>query len=299
MSLEIRSYNHVEDYERVGDFLIDRYQPGENHLNWLQSRWEYMHYHSLILKMDRTKIGVVEAGGRIVGVVHFEHNQGQIYFQVHPAYDHVKGVMLDYAVANFGGMADKNGGPFLAIYVNEADITLRRLARSQGFNELDTAHEVMSRFMLDKPLPDITVPDGFSLKSLADENDLHKINRVLWRGFNHEGPPPAEEIPGRRFAQEAPNYRKELTMVAVAPDGNFVSFCGIWYMLENRVTYVEPVATDPDYRRMGLGTAVVLEGIRRTIPLGSEVAWVGSDQPFYLAMGFEKMFTVGLWVKTS
>ena len=55
--------------------------------------------------------------------------------------------------------------------------------------------------------------------------------------------------------------------------------------------YVEPVATDPDFRRMGLGKAAVLEGIRRCGEMGAEVAYVGSDQLFYQKLGFKKIFT--------
>jgi len=47
-------------------------------------------------------------------------------------------------------------------------------------------------------------------------------------------------------------------MVAVAPDGNYTSFVGIWPVPESTACYIEPVATDPDYCRMGFGTAVVL-----------------------------------------
>jgi len=82
-----------------------------------------------------------------------------------------------------------------------------------------------------------------------------------------------------------------------APDGNFASFCGMWYDSTHRFAYVEPVATDPDYRRMGLGKAAVLEGIRRCKQLGATVAYVGSGQPFYEAMGFQKMFAAFMWVK--
>jgi predicted N-acetyltransferase YhbS len=141
------------------------------------------------------------------------------------------------------------------------------------------------------------LPEGFSLQSLADENDLHKINRVLWHGFDHPGPPPEEEIEGRAFAQKAPNVRKDLTIVVVAPDGNYVSYGGMWHIKENKVAYVEPVATDPDYRRMGLGKAAVLESVRRAAAEGAQVAWVGSGQGFYSAIGFEAKFSAVPWVK--
>jgi predicted N-acetyltransferase YhbS len=59
------------------------------------------------------------------------------------------------------------------------------------------------------------------------------------------------------------------------------------------------VATDPDFRRLGLGKAAVLEGIRRCAELGAVEAFVGSNQPFYLALGFEVIFTSQCWVKPS
>jgi len=49
---------------------------------------------------------------------------------------------------------------------------------------------------------------------------------------------------------------------------------------------------------MGLGKAAVLEGIRRCGALGATVAFVGSDLPFYQALGFMKVFDSCCWVKT-
>jgi predicted N-acetyltransferase YhbS len=97
--------------------------------------------------------------------------------------------------------------------------------------------------------------------------------------------------------QSGPNFRKDLTIVAEAPTGDFVSFCGLWYVGRNKLAYVEPMATDPDYRRMGLGKAAMMEGIRRCGGEGATVAYVGSDQEFYLAAGFRKLFDSRCWLK--
>ncbi len=297
MSYQIRPYRHDQDFDRVGEFLIEQYRGGDNPLLWIQPRWEYMHYHPFIKKTDITKIGVAEVDGAVVGVVHHEHDEGIIYFQVQPEYEQINAPLFDYAEAMFGSKEAETGRERLAILINEADLTLRRLAAERGYEENVDFREVTSRYDLNKGVPDVTLPEGFHLQSLAEENDLRKINQVLWRGFDHPGPPPDEEIQGRKEMQEAPNFMHDLTIVAVAPNGDYVSFCGIWIVPENGITYVEPVTTDPDYRRMGLGKAVVLEGIRRTIPLGSEVAWVGSGQEFYMAMGFEKSYRATAWVK--
>ena len=155
----------------------------------------------------------------------------------------------------------------------------------------------MSQWVIPDPFPPLHLPDGFRLQSLADENDLAKVDRVLWRGFNHPGAPPADGPEGRKKMQSGPHYRPDLTMVAVDPSGAFVAFAGLWFDPINHIGYVEPVATDPDYRRRGLGTAVVREGMRRCGERGATVAYVGTNKPFYRSLGFRKLFTLNCWIK--
>jgi predicted N-acetyltransferase YhbS len=154
----------------------------------------------------------------------------------------------------------------------------------------------MSVFKISESFPEITLPRGFKVQSLEDDNDLNKIDRVLWRGFNHEGEPDGD-LSGRKLMQSAPNFRRDLNIVVVSPDGNYVSYCGMWYDSVNKVAYVEPVATDPDNRRMGIGKAAVLEGIRRCKELGAVQVKVVSNKQFYLKMGFETIYTMEAWVK--
>ncbi len=297
MALEVRPYDHQRDFDRVGQFLINSYQPGPKPPLWVQPRWEYMHFHPLIKKTDITKIGVAEVDGALRGLVHHEHDHGIIYMQVMPDDKAIKAALLDHAEAVYGGAEAETGRERLAIFIHETDQTLQRLAAARGYVENVEIREVTACYDLTKGVPETLLPEGFRLRSLAEDNDLRKVNQVLWRGFNHPGPAPEAEIAGRKFMQQAPNFRHDLTIVAVAPNGDYVSFCGIWVVPANRIAYVEPVATDPDYRRQGLGAAVVLESMRRTIPLGGEVAWVGSEQPFYRALGFEPAHRATAWVK--
>ena len=66
---------------------------------------------------------------------------------------------------------------------------------------------------------------------------------------------------------------------------------------DGRFGYIEPVATDPRYRRLGLGKAAVLEGLRRCGALGARVAYVGSDPLFYQALGFKQVYNSECWAK--
>jgi len=293
----IRRYNRAKDYQRVSDFLVETYQPGDTFINWLQPRWEYMHYHPNVKEVNLELIGIFEDNGTIVALVNLEHSEREVYFQVRPGYEHLKAEMLAYAEENFQGISQSTGRLIRALYIHDYDTAFTQLAESKGYERWDDFGEGNARLLLDQPIPTASLPAGYRLQSLADEVDLHKINQVLWRGFDHPGAPPEQEIPGRRETMQAPNFRKELTIVVVAPDGNYVSYCGMWIVPAHRIAYVEPVATDPDYRRMGLGRAAVLESLRRVAALGAQVAWVGSGLEFYQSIGFEIMFNTYPWVK--
>ena len=292
MRAMVRRYEHDRDYERVGRFLLTTYGTGSGHVNWLQPRWEYMHYHPLVCELDLTLIGVWEAGGLIVGVVHPEHTLGTAYVQIDPEWYELKEEMLTYAEEHLS--ASDNGVRRLRVYINDHDVEFQRVAAGMGYLKGRDC-EPMSRLKLAEGLAVVSLPAGFRLMSLTESNDLRQVHRVLWRGFNHQGDPREDGIGGRVFMQSAPNFRKDLNIVVLAPNGAYVSYCGMWYEAVHRVAYVEPVATDPEFRRIGLARAAVLEGVRRCADRGATVAYVGSDRPFYRSLGFRQVYNRSAW----
>jgi predicted N-acetyltransferase YhbS len=296
MPITHRQYAGPDDYRRIGEFLIRHYQEDNQDGNWFQPTWEYMDSLSFPDKTALDKIRIWEDADEIVAVVHFESRLGEVFFQLHPDHHNLKREMLDYAeMYLLGSISDDR--LVIQAYVNDFDDTLRNLVMKRGYTlKMDWSRPVSQFVIPDRFLP-IHVPDGFVLKSLAEDNNLIKLDRVLHRGFNHEGEPDGSGIEGRKIAQSTPNYDKNLKIVVQAPDGYFVSFCGMWYEPVNKIAYVEPVATDPEYRRKGLGRAAVWEGIRRCGLMGAKVAYVGSDLEFYKAIGFKVIYTSQCWVK--
>jgi GNAT superfamily N-acetyltransferase len=299
MGIPFRQYEHSQDYQRVGDFLIQHHQPGNLDGNWVEPAWEYMHYHGLLDSDSLGKIGVWETDGQIVAVVHYEWWLGQAFFQFHPDHRHLRREMLDYAEGNLAGISKEDHRKFLRAYVNSNDKAFRSLVQQRDYQRELKGDRPLAKLDIFDPFPPITLPEGFRMTSLADDCDWGKVHRVLWRGFNHEGEAPMTEaeLEDRRRMFDTPKARRDLKIAVKAPDGNFVAFCGMFYEPTNSYAYVEPVATDPDYRRMGLGKAAVLEGIRRCGALGATVAYVGSDQRFYLSFGFKVIYTSECWHK--
>ena len=296
MTIQVRNYTHPHDFDRVSDFLIRHYQPDQSDGIWLQPAWEYMHSHPCLDESALGRIGIWEDSGEMVAVVHYECVLGEAFFQVHPDYAYLKPEMLDRAEQRLSEVSAA-GQRTLHVYVHDADLEFQALVRSRGYQRTADEDRPLAQYVIPDPFCRISLPDGFALKSLQEDNDLSKIDRVLWRGFDHEGEPPPDNISDRAKMQSGPNFRKELNIVVQAPSGWFVSYAGTWFEETNRYAYVEPVATDPDYRRRGLGKAAVLEGIRRCAELGATVAYVPNDLAFYRAIGFEPIYTSQCWTR--
>lgn len=298
MTLTIRNYGRAGDFELVSRFLVRHYQPGTRDGNWLQPTWEYMNFHPMLDRTSLKHIGICEDLGEVVGVVNYESSLGEAFFQQNPDYTHLRPVLLGFAEAWLSREND-SGSRSLRVYLNDFDLEFNALVASRGYQQVPAYSRPTAIYTIPESLPEITFPDGFRLKSLADDPDWIKVHRVMWRGFNHQGEPPTGdgEIEERRVMFNTPTARMDLKIVVEAPNGDFVSLCGMWYEPTNRYAYVEPLATDPAYRRLGLAKAAVLEGIRRCAEAGATVVYVGSDQPFYLALGFEAIYTTICWEK--
>jgi len=83
MSITFRQYNGLEDFDRIGDFLVENYQSGNQDGNWLQPTWEYMHTHPSLDETSLGKIGIWEDAGKIAAVAHYESQLGEAFFELH------------------------------------------------------------------------------------------------------------------------------------------------------------------------------------------------------------------------
>ena len=195
MGIIHRQYRSPDDFKLVDDFLISKFQPGNQDGNWLQPTWEYMHSHPYLDETSLDKIRIWEDSGKIVAVVHYESRLGEVFFEVHPAYIQIKPVMLEYAEKHLYGETE-SGDWYVRAFVNDFDLEQETLVKSHSYEMAEQYTRPISQLVIPQPFPRIDLPEGFHIKSLADDNNLNKIHRVLWRGFDHAGEPPADGIEG-------------------------------------------------------------------------------------------------------
>ncbi len=299
MTITFRHYDHDKDYHAVGEFLIAHHQAGNLDGNWLQPAWEYMHFHPALQAGDLGKIGIWEEAGEMIAVCHYEWRLGEAFFQFHPDHRRLRQEMLNYAEAELTSARRQEENRYLCAYVNDNDPDFLEVVRARGYHKDPTGARRMLGFSIPNPFPPIHLPAGFRLTSLAEDCDWAKVHQVLWRGFDHgdDVPMNQEEFESRQRMFDTPTARRDLKIAVASPEGDFVSFAGIFFEPRSKFAYIEPVATDPKYRRLGLGKAAVLEGIRRSAGSGAKLAYVGNDLPIYRAVGFERVYTSECWVK--
>lgn len=302
MTVQLRPYRADPDFLRVRDFLARTYLAFGAPLNWGIERWNWARYHPSIfgegekerIRLWESAIGLWEdESGQIVGLAHVESARlGEAFIQRHPRHPELLEPMLAYAEER---LADAATGA-LQLYLYDEDPILPELAARRGFQQ-DAAHPGYDSEYAIGAVPPSSLPEGYWVRSMADENDLVSRCRVQGLGFDH--PDPSEWATPYDWSQvqTAPDYRPELDLVLVAPDGELVSSCIVWYDAHNRLGLFEPVSTHMGYRRRGFGREVVLEGIRRVAALGGTRARVGSGQPFYAAIGFERKWVSHPWNK--
>jgi hypothetical protein len=154
MTIAIRNYNASADFKLIGDFLIENYQPDNRDGNWFEPTWEYMHSHPFLDESALDRIGVWEDAGEIVGVVHYESKLGEVFFETHPDYAHLKPEMLDYAEKHLYGTSG-NGKRYVQAFVNDFDSDFEALVQSRGYQEAADRDRPMSQFMIPAHLPEI------------------------------------------------------------------------------------------------------------------------------------------------
>ena len=295
MNITVRNYKPLSDFEPIRQFLIKNHQYHNADGNVYPSEWEYMHTHSLAPWILFPRIGIWEDNGEIVAVATLEWFLGEFMLQINPDYAFLKPELLHYAEENLSVMNADGTRTLCVSRLHNTDTEMEELLIRQGYH-MAADSGWAGFFDLSGEVPQCPLPEGFSIVSLQEENDLEKINRVMWRGFEHPNEPDCS-IDTRRVMQSGPHFRPELNLVVKALNGDYAVYCGMWYEPECREAYLEPLCSDPDYRKMGLAKAALYEAMRRTKELGAPFC-VAGGQPFYEKVGFVQEYVKRDWEKT-
>ncbi|HNT74576.1 MAG TPA: GNAT family N-acetyltransferase [Anaerolineae bacterium] len=301
MALTRRLYQGEDDYWRIRTFLREVLLRNDlRELSWHVAEFDYWRWH-LVANLSGGDLadGVFlweTAEGRLAAVLN-PIMGGEAILHVHPDFrtPALEDEMLTVAAEHLAVTGD-DGRRTLWVSAGVAD-ELRRAALTRNGFECLSAPERQAywrRRPLDAPIPASPPPLGYTVRALGDGLEL--LERCYASGLAFHPDEPAIAIENRddvswyRNIQNAPLYRRDLDLVAVAPDGAVAAFCTAWFDDVTRTAVFEPVGTVPAHQRRGLGKAVLCEAFRRLKRLGAVMAYVHSYEApahaLYASVGF-------------
>ena len=283
MTRSFRRYASEADFWRMREFLRRVFVlNGMRERSWHVARLDYARWHTCLNCAEVTLDEVTflwEEDGKLVAILMPDGGPGEAHLLVHPLRrtTELESEMLDVAEANLCA-TEPDGARQLIVWSPEADEARIALLEQRGYVK-DTWAETQWRRPLDAPIPDASPAPGYTIRALGDGLELLERCYASGLGFHegdiHTAVENREDPSWYRNIQTAPLYRRDLDLVAVAPDGAIAAFCTIWFDDVTRSAYFEPVATVPAHRRRGLGRALLTEGLRRVQRIGATWAFVG------------------------
>ena len=306
MKLIARKYQHEDDYWRIRQFLREVFLLNQRReLSWPVYRWDYWRWHvnENIFRFDLSAAVFLweTAAGRLAAVLNPD-GAGEAFLQVHPDFHspELDVEMMSTAETQFA-TRQAGGQQRLTIWAPAADLARQDRLKRRGYRP-GRAPEYQRRRSLDLPIPAFPTPAGYTLRALGDEAEHPARSWVSWKAFHPDEPEAAYAgWEWYRNVQRAPLYRRDLDLVAVAPDGEHAAFCTLWFDDVTRTAAFEPVGVHPAHQRRGLGKALMAEGLRRVRGLGATLCTVGSYSEaagaLYAALGFTHYELSEPWIK--
>jgi mycothiol synthase len=283
VTLTMRPYQTEDDYWRIRAFLRQVMLLNKvREKSWHVARLDYWRWHGIANQGD----GQLEQDvflweteeGQIASVLNREE-AGNAYLQVHPRLRTPELEEEMVALAEERLAVRREGKQVLAVWTDAQDTLRLDILKRHGYTRGKWA-ESQWRRDLDTPVPGTSLPPDYTVRALGDVDELPARSWASWKAFHPDAPD--DDYEGWEWylnIQRCPLYRRDLDIVAVAPEGEIVAFTTVWYDDVTRSAYFEPVGTMPAHQRRGLARAILSEGLRRLQRLGAARAFVGGYEP--------------------
>jgi len=282
--LQVRQYRDEADFWRMRTFLREIFLLNDRlERSWSLPRLDYWRWHFIktvgTSPMEQVTYLWESADGQIGATLYVIDREA--YLGVHPQWrtPELEGELLACAEEN---VIESNPPDRRVVFTlaDEDDPLRKEVLQSRGYQYRDQPVYRWRRD-LEGGLPEAKVAPGYTIRSMGDASEFDARALASWHAFHPDETDEAFEG-GDWFAnlQSAPLYRRDLDIVAEAPGGAIAAFSTIFYDDYTRSAVCVLVGTDPKYQRLGLGKAVITEGLRRLQKMGCRRVFAnGYDAP--------------------
>ncbi len=287
--VKFRRYCMVTDFQKVYALCARCGNIHESN-GMSASFWEYAQIFGAFKYEYSHRIGLWEDNGKLVAVATYEISLGETYFTVDPDYLFLSEELINYAEKEF---KDEEGN--LDLCFSSKQTVMRDTAEKLGFIKRSEYPEKIFRF--ENGTLDYKLPEGFRFfDNNCETIDYVKLDTCLHYGFNHDDEPDGD-TDFRIHMHVTPNYNPLLPVIVIdESNGEYVGYANAFVEKECEYAYLEPLCTQPKYRKMGIAAAIISEMIKRVLPLGAKYITGGSSD-FYTSIGYKVSHNDEYWVK--
>lgn len=229
--------------------------------------------------------GVLLDDGRPVGLV--LRDRTEVIVQADTTHADGRRELLDWAEAAVRAEESE-----MFVTVPGADEDLIRLVRARGY-ELSDRYGFELVYELASEPPEPALPPGFEMISLTPglTERYVALHRAAWARPQR---PSTYDRQQQDVVAAMPDFRYELVPIVASRDGRLAAYCISWWDPRSSSVEIEPLGTHPDFRRLGLGLAIVHEVFRRSYALGAKyvLVWGSTGNPeaeaLYLSAGMRR-----------
>jgi ribosomal protein S18 acetylase RimI-like enzyme len=300
MSIKHRAYHDSADFDAIGRLLRQAYQLDPYWNSWSFALYDIWSHRKL---GDQEVFGITDWHHDIhvwedpwnepLGAAVFRDSD-LVKLITFPVNKNLVIPMLDWAEVRFSQMG--NFEKKLKIEVTDRNSFLEKLLASQGYQK-ESGHYVFREKDLSSRQNELVIlPPGFSIQHIKTSEDLAKFHHGTQQVFNFPDNPDVYQI-----LRQAPSFRTELDLIVLSPDGEIASFGTVWFDQPRSLAEFEPVGTVPEFRKMGLGSAVIAEACNRLRKLGCQkvtvMSWSDSIEAnrLYEHAGFQPKIMKNYW----
>jgi mycothiol synthase len=307
MTLIMHFPQNEDDFWRIRNFLREVFLLNDRlEHSWHVARLDYWRWHyintcNICESMEKGMALWETTEGKISAVLN--HIGGsELRMHLHPNFRsaELENEMLAYAEQNYFATTD-DGRRYVYLPIFEDDTPRQEFAAGRGFKKQPGwGHHY--RRDLDSPIPEAPIPAGYMIRSMGTEEEHPARSWASWRAFHSDEP--ASNYDGDwswyQNVQSSPLYRRDLDIVAAAPDGSIAAFCTIYYDDYTRSAVTVVVGTTAEHWKRGLGKAVITEGMRRLKNVGCTRVFSTAHDPAADALYrsvLKEMKVTETWVK--
>lgn len=175
-----------------------------------------------------------------------------------------------------------------AVTVSVAISDTQRLDNLQALGFIEQGpHGPVAIRSLSKAVPAATLPEGFVIRNLKGLSEAGHVAEVYNAAFSSSW-----SAQTYLKAMQTPGFNQDHLLVVTAPDGRFASFLMYWLDPVSQTGLFEPVGCHPDFRRLGLTRALMLEGLQQMRQAHMKSVLIGYDvnnqaaHGLYASLGF-------------